>query len=515
MNASPTTDSLAARCADSRIAAVFARELDEPCSPCAAYERFRGDPYSWLLESALVRPDVGRFSFVGSSPDAVLRVRDGGVRVEGRLAHDVLARARAGSGASRGATDPLEALRALLPPAPSLVPREVAHVPFLGGALACLGYELGSFLEPVALAARDELALDDLVALRVDRVVAFDHELQRAWSIGLGVAEAAEGRDVALARAREAADALARRVRGLRYEGQMSEARARERGRLAVRAELPARARLRSEPSSYAKAVSLLLEQIEAGNVYQANLTQRIDVPFAGDPWQLYRALRSRNPAPFAACLELPEASLLSSSPERFLRADESGRVQSRPIKGTRPRGATPRSDAELAHALAHSPKDRAENLMIVDLVRNDLGRACRTGSVRVPALMAIEGYASVWQMVSTVEGQLRPDCDAIDLVRACFPPGSMTGAPKLAAMRFIDQVEPVRRGFYSGALGYLDARGGIDLSVVIRMILLRDGVAHVQVGGGIVADSTAEAEYRESLDKASALLDAIANAEG
>jgi len=173
------------------------------------------------------------------------------------------------------------------------------------------------------------------------------------------------------------------------------------------------------------------------------------------------------------------------------------------------------REDAELAHALAHSQKDRAENLMIADLVRNDLGRVCKTGTVEVPSLMAIAPFASVWQMVSTVEGELRDDLSALDLVCASFPPGSMTGAPKIAAMEWIDSEEPVRRTLYSGALGYFDARGGIDTSVVIRTVLLKDGCAHLHAGGGVVADSSPEGEYRESLDKASALFDALELADG
>ena len=220
--------------------------------------------------------------------------------------------------------------------------------------------------------------------------------------------------------------------------------------------------------------------------------------------------LRRSNPAPFAACIELPDVAVLSSSPERFLRVDAAGRVQSRPIKGTRPRGRSAREDAELSDALARSTKDRAENLMIADLVRNDLGRVCELGSVVVPSLMAIEPYASVWQMVTTVEGDLATGRDALDALRACFPPGSMTGAPKIAAMRYIERLEPVRRGIYSGALGYFDVRGGIDTSVVIRSIFVRHGRAHLHVGGGVVADSTAEDEYRESFDKATALLDAL-----
>ena len=267
------------------------------------------------------------------------------------------------------------------------------------------------------------------------------------------------------------------------------------------------------DAAGYAKAVDAVLEEIRAGNVYQANLTHRVERDYRGDPWDLYRELRRRNPAPFASYLELPEASVVSSSPERFLRLGADGEVESRPIKGTRPRGRDAGEDASLRRDLARSEKDRAENLMIVDLVRNDLGRVCETGSVCVPERMAIEDYASVFQMVSTVRGRLRRDCDVVDLVRATFPPGSMTGAPKIAAMRLCDRLEPVRRGVYSGAIGYLDARGGADLSVTIRTIVVRQGRAYVHAGGGIVADSDPMDEYRETLTKARPLLEALDSA--
>ena len=230
----------------------------------------------------------------------------------------------------------------------------------------------------------------------------------------------------------------------------------------------------------------------------------------AGDAWDLYRCLRRSNPAPFAAYLELPEVAIVGSSPERFLRVSEDRRVESRPIKGTRRRSPDPEIDASLRLDLERSEKDRAENLMIVDLVRNDLGRVCQTGSVEVPELMQIEDYASVFQMVSTVTGRLRPDCQVADLIRATFPPGSMTGAPKIAAMKIIDRLEESRRGIYSGALGYIDVRGTLDLCVVIRTALVSDGRVAIQSGGGIVADSEPEAELRESLDKARPLLDAL-----
>ena len=266
------------------------------------------------------------------------------------------------------------------------------------------------------------------------------------------------------------------------------------------------------DESAFGQCVDELIDEIAAGNVYEVNLTKRISLEFDGDPLRLYAALRRESPAPFAAYFELPDGAILSSSPERFLRMTADRRVESRPIKGTRPRGGSAADDERLAESLAHSEKDRAENLMIVDLVRNDLGRVCETGSVEVPELMVVEAYASVFQLVSTIIGRLREDRDASDLIRATFPPGSMTGAPKIAAMRLIDRLEPVRRGVYSGAIGYFDVRGGLDLSVVIRTILVEKGRAHFHVGGAIVADSTAAAEHAEALDKARAMLAALAS---
>jgi anthranilate/para-aminobenzoate synthase component I len=239
-----------------------------------------------------------------------------------------------------------------------------------------------------------------------------------------------------------------------------------------------------------------------------------MDLPYPGDTWALYRRLRTLNPAPFAAYLSLPEVDVLSSSPERFLRVDASGEVESCPIKGTRPRGASAELDRTLQAELAASQKDRAENLMIVDLVRNDLGRVCEIGGIEVPQLQAVERYASVFQLVSRVTGRLANARDALDALRAAFPPGSMTGAPKIAAMRLLDRLEPTRRSVYAGAIGYLDVRGGLDLAVVIRTLLVKEGRAYLHVGGGVVADSQPAAEYHESIDKARALWAALAGAQ-
>ena len=261
----------------------------------------------------------------------------------------------------------------------------------------------------------------------------------------------------------------------------------------------------------YLRAVERVREYIFAGDVFQANLSQRFETPLAGSPWSLYRRLRERNPAPFAAFLDFPGVAVLSASPERFLRVDRDGRVETRPIKGTRPRGLGPEHDAALGQALAESNKDRAENLMIVDLMRNDLSRVCAPGTVRVTELFALERYATVHHLVSTVVGQLAPGADALDLVGAAFPGGSITGAPKLRAMEIIAELEPARRGVYCGSIGYWSITGELDVSIAIRTAVARNGRVYFNAGGGIVADSDPAEEYQETLDKARGLIDALA----
>jgi para-aminobenzoate synthetase component 1 len=470
--------------------ALALREIQRCPEPLPVFETLRSRALPWLLDSALRSPRLGRYSFAGADPWLVLRVR--GTRTEIECLRAALPCAQPGRWVEEG--DPLALLRRWLP---RLDPGQAAHgLPFAGGAVGYLGYELADRFEALSPAPPDDAGLADAVLLLVDRVLAWDHESGRAFAVGLGMADAASG-------AQRAARAAAAQA-----EAWLSQPRpARGRGR---RPAPPRPAFAFFDESSYGKAVDAILEEVAAGRVYQACLTHRIECDFDGDPWELYRRLRRLNPAPFACYLELPEVVVVGSSPERCLRVDAQGLVESRPIKGTRPRGRHACEDVALRAQLEASEKDRAENLMIVDLVRNDLGRACATGSVAVPELMAVEEYAAVFQMVSSVTGRLRRDCDALDLVRASFPPGSMTGAPKISAMQLLRRLEPVRRGIYSGVLGYFDARGGADLSVVIRTLLLREGRAYLHTGGGVVADSIPGEEWRESLDKARPLLAAL-----
>jgi para-aminobenzoate synthetase component 1 len=265
------------------------------------------------------------------------------------------------------------------------------------------------------------------------------------------------------------------------------------------------------ERRDYVRTVQRARQYIFAGDVYQVNLSQRFRLPLPGSPFDAYLRLRAHNPAPFAAYIGLPEAQLLSASPERFLRLDPAGRrVQTRPIKGTRPRGRTTDEDEALARDLLASEKDRAENVMIVDLERNDLGRVAEIGSVRVTELASLQTLPTVFHLTSTVEATLRRDRDVVDLLLATFPGGSITGAPKIRAMEIIDELEPTARSVYTGAIGYIGFDGSMDLNIAIRTVLVKDGTAYFQAGGGVVADSNPEMEYRETLHKASGLTAAL-----
>jgi para-aminobenzoate synthetase component I len=486
------------------VAAAALHELPRGDSLLLLAEALHERHGSWWLDSALAGGRLGRFSFAGAEPYAVARASAAGLEIETRRA----VRPDLSIGRTHRPGDPLGLLEDLL--SAPLAADPAPHLPLLGGAVGWLGYELAARDEPrLPRPPLDEPLLPDLCFLLVDRLVALDHASGRRFACVLGF-----GRSEREARARAAQAAAAWSAELVALEARPP-APASRAPRDPRRAAPPGAGSLSLDAPAHAKAVAFLLERIEAGDVYQACLTHRFERAFSGDPWHLYRALRTRNPAPFAAWLSVPEAVLCSSSPERFLAVDAAGRVESRPIKGTRPRSEDPARDAALARELARSAKDNAENLMIVDLVRHDLGRVCETGSVAVPELRAIESYATVHQMVSTVTGRLRRGAGRSDAIRAAFPPGSMTGAPKLAAMQLLAGLEPVRRGAYSGALGYLDVRGGADLAVVIRTAVVAGGRAFVHSGGGIVADSEPAAEWRESLVKARVLLEAIGAAEG
>jgi len=453
----------------------------DPVETCA---RFADLPFLVFLDSATHPEQAGRYSFLVADPATI-------VRSKGALTQQL------GEGRwTRVAADPVAHVSALLEP---FAAEPVAGLPpFQGGAAGYVGYDWGAQLERVPRTRYDDLAIPDVMLGLYDWVIAWDHQTKRAWVISTGIPEqGAARRERAARRLAFVKERLAERRSGGRSAGGVPERLRR----------FVAQARL---PEGYLDAVARVIEYVYAGDIFQANLSQRLEAPLAGTPFELYRRLRQRNPAPFAAYLAFGDVVVVSSSPERFLCVDAGRRVETRPIKGTRPRGVGPEHDAALALALAESDKDRAENVMIVDLLRNDLSRVCQPGTVRVPELFALEHYQTVHHLVSTVVGELAPELDALDLLRAAFPGGSITGAPKVRAMQIIAELEPTQRGVYCGSIGYLSATGALDSSIVIRTYLVVGRDVYFQVGGGIVADSDPEQEYRETLDKARGLIAAL-----
>lgn len=450
--------------------------------PLQAFAPWAGQGWSMLWDSA--RPDsaLGRYSFICVAPFQTLTVRDGRIFTDG-VAQDMAQD-----------SNPFNRLETLL--ARHKLPSLPDLPPFQGGAAGYIGYEMGRFLEHVSHPPpdelRDEFRLPDMAMGFYDQLIAFDEADRRAWIIA---------RDCGVA---DAPGRLERLRAGL------AKARAAPLAPPPDRFDIGAWSANFSR-TAYEQAVSRVIEYIISGDIFQANIAQRFCVELGGEfnRFALYRRLREINPAPFAAFLEMGDFAIASSSPERFLTLKQ-GKLEARPIKGTRPRGATPAQDAALARELMASEKDRAENVMIVDLLRNDLSRVCSDGSIAVPALCALESFASVHHLVSVVTGELRPGLGPVDALRAAFPGGSVTGAPKIRAMQVIAELEPDMRGPYCGGMGYIGYDGGMDMNIAIRTIAMQAGQAVFHAGGGIVADSVPAMEYDESLDKARALFAAF-----
>ena len=364
---------------------------------------------------------------------------------------------------------------------------------------------LRNFIEDLPKKAIDDLHLPEGYLAFYDCVVAFDHQEKRVYVASTGFPESEERRRVV--RATQRLDEVRGRLVATSAVVDHDEVG----GVVAGRRDQggPVNCLSNFTQTEYIRAVEAVREYIAAGDVFQVNLAQRFEADLPMLPYELYSYLRQINPAPFAAYLDFGEVQVLSASPERFLSV-RGDRVETRPMKGTRPRSKSTVEDEALAAELLGSEKDQAENVMIVDLERNDLGRMCRFGTVRVRDLLTLERYATVYQLTLTVEGRLLPDRSSIDLLKGCFPGGSISGAPKVRAMEIIDELEPTRRSVYTGSIGYLSFSGEMDLNIAIRTILVKGNKAYFQVGGGITYSSDPEAEYQETLDKAKALLESL-----
>lgn len=425
-------------------------------------------PWAVFLDSGHPYTRAGRYDILAADPYCVLTTRG------------EITTIRDCDQTRRSMQDPLQLVREALgdPIANS------TGLPFCGGAIGWYGYDLSRRYERLPALARDTEDLPEMAVGLFDWALVVDHQSQRSWLVGQGRDQTTRRRWMSLVRSfnRPITPVVGRPFR--------------------VVGEL----RSNMDRAAYGAGFARIKDYIRNGDCYQVNYAQRFAATAEGDGWTAYRRLRELNPAPFAAFVNTPYGQALSSSPERLLKLDGQ-RVETKPIKGTRPRGDTPEGDSAMAEELAGSGKDQAENLMIVDLLRNDIGRVCRPGSVAVPKLFEIESYATVHHLVSTVTGELAAGQDAFDLLRACFPGGSITGAPKIRAMQIIEELEPHRRGLYCGSIAYVGFDGNMDANITIRTLAYNHGEIRCWAGGGIVHDSDVEAEYQETFDKAAAML--------
>ena len=456
-------------------------------TPVSAFLAVAADePHAFLLESVEGGEKVGRYTFLGTRPYMRLTAKKDGVWHErGRRRQNV-------------GPDPIAALRdEIKQHRPARVPD---LPPFTGGAVGYFAYDFVRKLEKLPKQTRDDLDVPDAVLMFFDRLLAFDHVRHQIHIIAIADVGLEEPR-VAYKRAMRDIDTLERKLAaGLKRHSLSPERKTKPR---------PLNPRPNTSKEKFIQAVERAKEYIAAGDIFQVVLSQRLEFELGADPFAVYRALRTVNPSPYMYFLKMGKLTVLGSSPEMLVRCN-AGKLEYRPIAGTLPRGASEEEDAELEQKLRNDEKERAEHVMLVDLGRNDLGRVSEYGSVKVKDLMYVERYSHVMHLVSAIEGTLRPELDSLDAFSACFPAGTLTGAPKVRAMQVIEELEPTRRAVYGGSVLYADFAGNLDSCIAIRTMLVKDGRAYVQAGAGIVADSEPSAEYEETRDKARALLQAL-----
>ena len=447
-------------------------------TPVSAYLKVARPPYSFLLESVEGDERIAQYSFLGTEPYGIIKT---------------------GPGQLDGAVDPL------IPVQKALGPLKLAQVPdaqrFNGGAVGYLSYEAVNYFERLPSPESNPLGLPESVFMLVSTFLVFDHLRHKIrvvsharldGDVQRGYVEATERIDELIGRLRSPLVTPHRPTGRPAQDGRTDSNMSRER---------------------YEDMVRRIIDYIYAGDCIQVVFSQRFSRVTDAEPLDIYRALRGINPSPYMFFLELSDFQIVGASPEMLMRCVD-GHLDYHPIAGTRPRGDTPEEDAKLDEELRASEKERAEHIMLVDLGRNDVGRVSKPGTVNVTQLMDVERYSHVMHLVSHVTGELKSELTCYDALRACFPAGTLSGAPKIRAMEIIAELEPEKRGVYAGAVGYFDLMGNMDTAIALRTMVVKDGVAYVQAGGGIVADSVADEEYQETVHKASALFRAIEEAE-
>jgi anthranilate synthase component 1 len=469
---------------------VYREILADMETPVTALMKLRESTHVFLLESVEGGEKWARYSFVGADPQVIFQVSGDEILI--RNNGEVQRRRHEGR--------PLDYLQALLA---RFRPVTVAGLPrFYGGAVGFLGYDMVRYFERLPTDRRDELETADAVFLITDTMIIFDNVRHTLKIVACAMMDNHADTESAYRKATEKIDLL---IAVLQAPFSVPHATSQEAGGDVLQANMT--------PDAFRGMVRQAKEYILAGDIIQVVLSQRFQRDNRVDPVNLYRALRFVNPSPYLFFLKMDDLTLIGSSPEVMVRLEE-GIVELKPIAGTKRRGGHEQEDRRLADELLNDPKERAEHVMLVDLGRNDLGRIARTGSVQVNQLMAVERYSHVMHLVSAIQAQLAPGRDAFDVLKATFPAGTLSGAPKVRAMQIIDELEPSRRGPYGGAVGYFSFSGNMDLGITIRTMMVRDGRIYVQVGAGIVADSDPETEYQETLSKAAGMMQAIRLAE-
>ncbi len=444
--------------------------VEKHLSAHEVFERVRGFGYPVLLDSSQPEAISGRYDIIAAGPDRVVSFTDQGLNCTSESGQIILKDA---------ASSPFDYLQQLLNELGT--PKPVDNCPFNAGLIGIFGYDLGRAIEQLPSLSEADIDYPWMLVGRYLWAVIIDHVDNSCRIVWHTLASPSIDKVIACLSTPKAGDPCSFKLT------------------------TPFSSNL-SWPE-YQHSLERIDEYIHAGDCYQINFAQRFHGQYKGDPWTAYKRLREQATTPHAAYLESPEGAILSLSPERFLEVDAAGEVETRPIKGTRPRGQNATEDTALANELANARKDRAENLMIVDLLRNDLSRNCAAGSVRVPELFKIESYPNVHHLVSSVRGKLKPQATPLSLLRDSFPGGSITGAPKIRAMEIIDELEPQRRSVYCGSIGYISSCGHMDTSITIRTLLCQKGEIYCWAGGGIVADSVIEEEYQETFNKVNNLL--------
>lgn len=488
-------EAIAERGKDVRAVPIFREVMADLETPVSAYLKIRDEGPAYLLESIEGGERLARYSFIGANPIAVLKMRDG------------LATTERGDDLSvESYRDPLDPLANLVAAYRTPAEHDLPLPRFCGGAVGYLSYEAVRAFEPrVPAAAGPGLQLPDGAWMLTDSLLVFDHLARTIKAVAHVTLDDNVTLPEAYARAESRIDALIARVRGpqppMPRGDEVSPLPAEER-------QIPNTSRER-----YLEIVERAREYIAAGDIFQVVLSQRVDVESAVHPFSIYRALRTINPSPYMFYLDFVDHQIVGASPELLVRL-EGQVVSNHPIAGTRPRGETPEEDDAFARDLLDDQKEIAEHVMLVDLGRNDIGRVSAPGTVTVPKFMEIERYSHVMHIVSNVEGEIADGLTGLDALRACFPAGTVSGAPKIRAMEIIAELETDRRGPYAGAAGYVDFSGGMDTAIALRTMIVKDGVVSMQAGGGVVADSTPEGEHAESLHKMRGPLRAIELAE-